>query len=83
MTTSDFAGRSRTGLQVGDRVQVQRRGRLTPGRILSIHRQEGGVEYVVAVAAASDCGLGAIVNVWTTSGRSAYLVPAGAGRQPR
>ncbi len=82
MTTSDCDGRSRTGLQVGDRVQVQRRGRLTPGRILSIHRKEGGVEYVVAVDATDD-GLGGVINVWTTSGRSAYVLAAGAGGQSR
>lgn len=82
MTTSESDGRSRTGLQVGDRVHVQRRGRLTPGRILSIHRQDDGVAYVVAVDAA-DSGLGGVINVWTTSGRSAYLVAAGAGGQPR
>ncbi len=82
MTTSDCDGRSRTGLQVGDRVHVQRHGRLMPGRILSIHRKDGGVEYVVAVDAA-DSGLGGVINVWTTSGPSAYPVPAGAGGQPR
>ncbi len=82
MTTSDCDGRSRTGLQVGDRVQVPRHGRRLPGRILSIHRQDDGVAYVVAVDAA-DGDQGGVVNVWTTSGRSAYLVPSGAGGQPR
>ncbi len=82
MTTSESDGRGRTGLLVGDRVHVQRHGRLMAGRILSIHRTDNGVVYVVAVDAA-DGGLGGVINVWTTSGRSAYLVPAGAGGQPR
>ena len=61
--------------QVGDRVQVCHRGRMTPGRIRSVHPLDGGVEYVICTDPV-DGGTGYVVNVWTTFGRSQYLGPA-------
>ena len=68
--------------QVGDQVQVQRKGASTPGRISSIHRRKDGVEYVVSLTA-TDGGLGSVINVWTTSGQSSFLRPAPAGGASR
>ena len=70
--------------QVGDRVQVRHRGRMTPGRIRSIHPLDGGVEYVICTDPV-DGGTGYVVKVWTTSGRSQYLgnAPATAGGETR
>jgi hypothetical protein len=70
--------------QVGDRVQVRHRGRMTPGRIRSVHPLDGGVEYVISTDPVEG-GMGHVVNVWTTSGRSHYLglAPATAGGETR
>lgn len=62
--------------QVNDRVQVHRAGTRRPGRISSIHHHDNGIEYVVRLEG-PDGGLGAVVNVWTTSGHSTFLTPAG------
>ena len=62
--------------QVNDRVHVHRRGERRPGRISSVHRHESGIEYVVRLDG-PDGGLGAVVNVWTTSGHSNFLTPTG------
>jgi hypothetical protein len=67
---------------VGDRVRVQRGGGTYPGRISSIHHRDNGVEYVVHTDA-TDGGMGHIVNIWTTSGHSAFLTPAPAGGEAR
>jgi hypothetical protein len=63
---------------VGDRVHVDRKGESTPGRITSIHRRKGGVEYVVRTEP-TDGGMGNVVNLWTTSGQSSFLRPAPTG----
>lgn len=68
--------------QVGDRVQVQRKGTATPGRISSIHRRKDGVEYVVHTDA-PDGGMGGVINLWTTSGQSSFLRPAPVGGASR
>lgn len=68
--------------QVGDRVQVQRKGAATPGRISSIHRRKDGVEYVVRTEPAEG-GIGGVINLWTTSGQSSFLSPAPTGGASR
>ena len=73
---------SRAALRVGDQVQVHTQAGLTLGRVSAVHRQGNGIEYVVRTDA-HDGGMGGVVNVWTTSARSSYLVPlADSGEQP-
>ncbi|WP_375481060.1 hypothetical protein [uncultured Jatrophihabitans sp.] len=79
MTTTHAAQRDttpRTPHQVNDRVQVHRRGTRRLGRISSVHHHDNGIEYVVRLDG-PDGGLGAVVNVWTTSGHSTFLTPTG------
>lgn len=63
---------------VGDRVQVRHHGQLRPGRIRSVHQRNSGIEYVINTDPV-DGGMGEVVNVWTTSGRSLYQAPAAEG----
>jgi hypothetical protein len=63
--------------QVGERVHVQRKGQSIPGRISSVHRTERGVEYVIRTEP-TDGGVGGVLNIWTTSGHSSFLTPAGS-----
>ncbi|MCW2529562.1 MAG: hypothetical protein JWM76_4422 [Pseudonocardiales bacterium] len=74
MTASHGDTTPRPAHRVGDQVLVDQRGDLRPGRISSVHHHDGGIEYVVR-ADARDGGMGGVVNVWTTSGHSSYLVP--------
>ena len=76
--TATQQGSTTPAYQVGDHVQVQRKSGATPGRISSIHRRNDGIEYVVSLTA-PDGGLGSVLNVWTTSGRSSFLRPAPMG----
>ena len=79
MTTTQDAAQANPGYLVGDRVRVQHQGRTTPGRISAVLRRGERIEYVIRTDAV-DGGCDSVVNVWTTSGRSAYLAPAtGAG----
>ena len=57
---------------VGDRVQVQHKGQLKPGRISSIHHVNDGVEYVVRTDPQGG-GMGEVLNIWTSSGGSSCL----------
>lgn len=63
---------------VGDRVRVAHHGQLTPGLISAIHRTSSGVEYVVRTAP-TDGGMGTVINLWTTSGRSPVPPPTDGG----
>ena len=65
--------------QVGDRVHVQRHGQSVPGHITSVHCSDRGVEYVIRTQPA-DGGHGNVVNIWTTSGHSSFITPAGSTR---
>lgn len=82
MTATQIVSTIVSTYQVGDRVEVQRKGHSTPGRISSIHRRDHGIEYVVHTDAA-DGGMGSVVNLWTTSGQSSFLRPAPAGGASR
>lgn len=64
--------------QVGQKVElITPKGEHEPAWVLSIHRPEtGGVEIVVRTVDLLDAP-GRNVNVFTTSGRSHSLVPAG------
>jgi hypothetical protein len=57
---------------VGDRVQVQHKGQPKPGRVGSIHYVNDGVEYVVRTDP-RDGGMGAVLNIWTSSGCPSFL----------
>jgi hypothetical protein len=65
--------------RVGQQVElISPQGRREPARVLSIHRPEaGGVEIVVRTVDLADAP-GRNVNVFTTSGRSHCLIPAGS-----
>jgi hypothetical protein len=67
--------------RTGDRVQVQHQGRVRRGRISSIHRVRGGVEYVVHLDAEDD-RMGQILNVaqGCCSERSSALTPVRGAR---
>lgn len=65
--------------QVGDRVNVHRKGQSIPGHVTSVHRSDRGVEYVIRTQPA-DGGHGNVVNIWTTSGHSSFITPAGSTR---
>lgn len=82
MTATHIDPRTALPYLVGDRVRVQHQGRMAPGRISSVHHQQQGIEYVVRTEAL-DGGAGHVVNVWTTSGRSAYLAAADEGGASR
>jgi hypothetical protein len=75
MTDTQIDTRNRAPHQVDDGVQVQHRGHMKPGRISSIHRTHNGAEYIVRTDPV-DGGMGGVVNIWTTSGRSADVAPA-------
>jgi hypothetical protein len=62
----------------GDRVLVQHRGRTCVGRISSIHRTPGGVEYVVHTDAAGG-GVGHVLNVWSRHSGPAPVSPVPGG----
>lgn len=63
--------------QVGDRVHVHRSGQLIPGHVTSVLRDDRGVEYVIRTQPAGG-GHGGVVNIWTTSGHSSFITPAGS-----
>lgn len=64
--------------QVGDRIQVQRQGRPTPGWISSIHRKDHGIAYVGRTDAA-DGDIAQVLSIWITSGQSCSLRSATGG----
>ncbi len=82
MTTTRTTSKATSFYHVGDRVHVQRDGQACPGRISSIHPSSTGVEYVIAIDD-PDGGVGGVVNIWTTSGRSSFLTLSPAGDGPR
>jgi hypothetical protein len=78
-------GRTATAYQVGQPVQLQHEGQIKTGRISSIHRIDGGFEYVVRTDPLDD-GMGTVINVRAIPGRPTLLTPiwpapeAGAAR---
>jgi hypothetical protein len=55
--------------QGGDRIQVQRQGKPTPGRTTSIRSCRNSVQDVRTAIA----GVGDVPTIWTTSGPSSVL----------
>ena len=64
--------------QVGDRVTVHRKGQTIPGHITSVHRSDRGAEYVIRTQPADGSRHGSVLNIWTTSGHSSFITPAGS-----
>ena len=65
---------------VGQKVQLIGRNRRQDARVLAIHRNSRGIEIVVRTVDLVDAP-GRNVNVFTTSGRSSWLVATGAPTQ--
>jgi hypothetical protein len=82
MTAASTSDNSTLAWLVGDRVRVQPGGQLMPGRITSIHRLRGGIEYVVRTDPAVG-GIGQVLNIWTASGNSSFLTAQATPRSGR
>lgn len=78
MTETTIGAGTRPVHQVGDRVQIHRDGHIQRGRVNSIHRVSGGIEYVVHADAAGG-GIGGVLNVWTSDVRTPFLASANDG----
>lgn len=75
--TATHTSKTVPGYQIGDRVQIRRKGQSAAGRISSIHRSVNGVEYVVHTDPVHG-GTGSVLNLWTTSDQCSFLSPAPA-----
>ena len=82
MTATQIGSKILPAHQVGDRVQVQHKGKPKPGRISSIHHIHDCAEYVVRTdsVGSSDGGMGEVLRIWTSSGSSSFLTALGGAR---
>jgi hypothetical protein len=64
---------------VCDRGSIRHKSQSKPRRITSIQHLHDGVEYV-ARADPHDDGVGEVLKIWSSSGRSSFLTPLGGAR---